>query len=164
MGKEPLPHGVPVPMGYSAPCIALGDKGAFPQLLCPLSGSGLTLQAGVPEALGSPGPELGAPGEAHSRPLHKDLYLGRHCCLSGLILSVPCERYKHNVLVVKRGSLLFLSPPTGEHLFYQLPPPTLTFLNSLPSPTMSPLSLLRHWSLASVRLHLSLSLFTLRAF
>jgi len=90
MGKEPLPHRVPMPMGYSAPCIALGDKGDFPQLLCPLPRSGLTLQAGVPEALGSPGPEMGASGEAHSRSLHKDLYLGCHCYLSGLILLVPC--------------------------------------------------------------------------
>lgn len=100
-----------------------GDKEGFPQHLCPLLRSGLTLQVGVPEAPGS---------HRQERPLHKDWYLGPHGCLSGLLLRlVPREGNKHSVVMVRRDFRLFLSPPTGEHLFDQHLPLTWTCQKSL---------------------------------
>lgn len=134
-----------------------GDKEGFPQHLCPLPRSGLTLQVGVPEPSGS---------HRQERPLHKDWYLGPHGCLSGLLLLViPREGNKHSVVMVRHDFWLFLSPPTGEHLFDQHLPLTWTCQKSLTLQChLLSLSLPRHWSPASLCLHLSLSHLALRAF
>lgn len=157
MGKEPLPQGVPVPMRYSAPCLALGDKGGFLQPLHPLPRSGLTLQTGVPAGDGHPG---GSTLEAPAQGLVPGTPL-----LSFWAYTISSTWREQTQWVGGQAWFPVISFPTHRWApLYQLSSLTLIFQKSLLSPTMSPsLSLLHRWFLASVCLHLPLSLLALRA-